>query len=90
MLKNNKFSDFKSSYKKSKYVIFGVPFDNTSTFRTGSRWAPNSIRKISFNFESYNHYHQLDMKKIPVHDAGNIYPSFNIKDAIDEIYLETK
>lgn len=88
MIQYNKFYDFTSTYENSKYVVFGVPFDNTSTFRSGSRWAPDSMRKINNNFESYDYFHNLDMIDLPVYDGGNIPPSINIEDMMDEIYLE--
>lgn len=88
MLQYNTFYDFTYSYKNAKYIVFGVPFDNTSTFRSGSRWTPDAMRKMCYNFESFDHNYNLDMNDLKVHDAGNITPSSNILDMIDEIYLE--
>ncbi len=48
-----KFADAEYDYDSSKYVIFGVPFDGTTSFRPGSRFAPNSIRIASKNLESF-------------------------------------
>lgn len=90
MIKPNKFYDFTSNYKNSKYVVFGVPFDNTSSFRSGSRWAPDIMRKVCCNFESYDYFHNLDMNDLYVHDAGNIEPFIKIQDTLNEVYLETK
>ncbi|MCD4800325.1 MAG: arginase family protein, partial [Methanococcoides sp.] len=36
--------DALADYDSASYVIFGVPFDRTSSFRAGSRWAPDAIR----------------------------------------------
>lgn len=88
MLQYNTFYDFTSNYNDAKYVVFGVPFDNTSTFRSGSRWTPDIMRKMCYNFESYDNNYDLDMNDLKIFDAGNISPSSNVLDTIDEIYLE--
>ena len=88
MLQYNTFYDFTSNYNNAKYVVFGVPFDNTSTFRSGSRWAPDIMRKMCYNFESYDNNYDLNMNELKVFDAGNISPSSSVLDTIDEIYLE--
>jgi agmatinase len=45
----NVFSGLQKPFEKAKYVIFGVPFDATSTYRTGARFGPNAIRQASLN-----------------------------------------
>ncbi|NLI62720.1 MAG: agmatinase [Methanosarcinaceae archaeon] len=81
------FYDAIYEYDESKYVIFGVPYDNTSSFRAGSRWAPNKIREASLNFETYDYYYDMEFTDIPIHDAGNMDPSVPIQDTLDELYL---
>ena len=51
--KNLIFADACAPYKEAKFVIFGAPYDGTSCFRTGSRWAPNAMREASYNFETF-------------------------------------
>lgn len=36
------------------YAVIGVPFDTASTYRTGSRFGPSSIREISSLIKPYN------------------------------------
>ena len=67
-----KFADANSSFNDAKFVIFGVPFDSTSSFRSGSRFAPNRIREASYNFETYLMEHDIDLTDVPFHDAGNL------------------
>ncbi len=38
----NVFSGVQKPFEKAKYVVFGVPFDSTSTYRNGARFAPAS------------------------------------------------
>src|SRR5207247_3092548 len=65
-------SGISSSSDKSRFVFFGVPFDRTSTYKPGSRFAPSAIRDVSANMELYSIRSNLDLEKIPVHDAGDI------------------
>ncbi|WP_201779327.1 arginase family protein, partial [Acidiplasma aeolicum] len=56
-----KIADAIENYEDSKYVIFGVPFDNTSSYRRGSRLAPNSIRIAYDNLESFEPNYGIDL-----------------------------
>ncbi|MDV0446940.1 Agmatinase [Methanosarcinaceae archaeon Ag5] len=77
-------------YDDAEYVIFGVPFDNTSSFRTGSRWAPDTIRKMAFNFETYSPKYNINMTDILVHDAGNSEVSVNADETLEWVYEDAK
>jgi len=48
------FADANSGFNEAEFVIFGVPYDKTSSFRYGSKYAPNKIRQSSWNFETFN------------------------------------
>src|SRR5260370_19946832 len=61
-----------SPLEKSRFVFFGVPFDRTSTYKPGSRFAPSALRDLSANLELYSIRSNLDLEKVPVHDAGDI------------------
>jgi agmatinase len=80
------FYDATYEYDDADYVIFGAPFDNTSSFRAGSRWAPDEMRKVANNFETYHPKYGLDMFDIPVFDAGNALVSANIDETLEWIY----
>lgn len=86
----NSIIDALSDYKEALYVIFGVPFDNTSSYRAGSRWAPDAIRKASANFESYNPTFDIDLVDLPVHDAGNLETSASVDETLQELYEASK
>ncbi|MCL7414514.1 MAG: agmatinase [ANME-2 cluster archaeon] len=66
------FADADSSYSDAAFVIFGAPFDGTSSFRKGSRMAPDAIREASYNFETYNSFFDIDLSDVPFHDAGDV------------------
>jgi agmatinase len=66
-----RFADANTPFDRSEYVIVGVPFDRTTSFRPGARFGPDSIRQHSWNFESYDLETGVDLSEVPVHDLGN-------------------
>lgn len=81
-----KFCDSSDDYDDSRYVIFGVPFDSTVSFRSGEKMAPNEIRKASYNMESYSVYRGVDIRDAGVFDLGDIEECQNPEDMIEEVY----
>jgi agmatinase len=61
-----------SKYKDSRIAVFGAPFDSTSSFRPGSRFAPMAMRNDSFGIETYSPYQDKDMLDIKVFDGGDL------------------
>ena len=78
--------DAPSEYGTAEYVIFGVPFDGTSSFRAGSRFAPDAMRKASANFESYNAFFDIDLAELPIHDAGDLEPYASVDDTLRDLF----
>ncbi len=73
-----KFADAEQSYEESKFIIFGVPYEDVEmSFRPGTKEAPDFIRYVSWDYESYSIIHGIDLQNIAIHDAGNL----NIEDA---------
>ena len=66
------FADAESSFNDAKFVIFGIPYDKTSSYRKGASKAPNEIRKASWNFETFNIFTGNDLKDVKFHDYGNL------------------
>jgi agmatinase len=74
------FADAEARYEDAEFVIFGVPFDGTSTHRKGSEYAPKAIRQESYNFESHILGYDIDLLTPPVmYDSGDI-PELNTLD----------
>ena len=67
-----RFQPSNCSFEDANFIIVGVLFDNSSSFRSGSKHAPNAIREASFNFENYLFEHDLDLSEIPICDIGNL------------------
>ncbi len=67
-------------FDKSRVVLVGVPYDGTSTFRPGSRFAPDAIREASYGIESYSPYQNKDLRDVKLCDLYNIPLSFGDKE----------
>ncbi len=66
------FTGISAAFEKADYVFFGVPYDKTSTYRAGSRFAPGEIRDVSANLELYSIRSEIDLESVPVHDMGDV------------------
>ncbi len=84
-MQNILFADANSDYKTARYVICGVPFDGTSSFRTGSRLAPQEMRAASYNFETYNSFFDIDLIDVQIHDAGDLEVASTIDETLEKI-----
>ena len=72
---SNVFSGFQISFDNADYVVLGVPFDVTSTYRTGARFGPTAIRQASLNIETYSFRSGVDVENIKIHDLGDLHVS---------------
>ena len=84
------FADADSGLEEAEYVVVGLPFDGTASFRSGSRDGPDAIRLASFNFESYDSYYGVDLSELDICDLGNMelgadpaYAQETIKEGIE-------
>lgn len=66
------FADAEADFNNANFVIFGVPYGKTSSFRHGAEKAPKAIREASWNFETYDIRTGIDLKDIQIHDYGNL------------------
>ena len=66
------FADAESSFEAASFVLFGVPFEKTSSFRHGADKGPSEIRQASWNFERYDLRTGINFEEIPIHDYGDL------------------
>jgi arginase/agmatinase len=66
-------------------VIFGIPFDGTSSYRKGSSLAPNAVRQAYVNLESYDLYHGIDFTQVKICDLGDLFESEDVKEVVDSV-----
>ncbi|MCP1715888.1 agmatinase [Methanocalculus alkaliphilus] len=82
---NSLFADAEASYDEAAYVIFGVPYDATTSFKAGTRAAPNAIRALSYNFEPYMPMYDLELTDIPFVDLGDLYPECDPEEVAGQV-----
>ena len=61
-----------SSFEEAGIVLYGAPFDSTTSFRPGARFGPSAIRHESFGLETYSPYQDRDLTDIQVFDSGDL------------------
>ena len=59
-------------WEEAGTVLFGAPFDSTTSYRPGSRFGSSAIRRESYGIESYSPYQDKDLEDIAVFDSGDI------------------
>lgn len=75
-----------SPFAEADIVIFGAPFDSTTSYRPGTRFASRAIRGESYGLETYSPYQDRDILDIRVFDGGDIeLPFGNPEKALDMI-----
>lgn len=71
-----------SCLKEADIVLFGAPYDGTSSFRPGSRFAASRIRIDSYGLETYSPYLDRDLEDKKIHDAGDLSFSFGNRELV--------
>ncbi|MEG1879979.1 MAG: agmatinase [Oscillospiraceae bacterium] len=75
-----------SEYDEAKIVVFGAPFDSTTSFRPGTRFASQVMRRDSYGLETYSPYQNADMSEASVFDFGDLELCFgNSEKALAQI-----
>ena len=87
-----------AEYEEAKMVLFGAPFDSTTSFRPGARFGSAAIRHESFGLETYSPYQDEDLSDYKVFDSGDLELCFgdsvravaDITDRADQILSDGK
>lgn len=75
-----------SEYAEADVVMFGAPFDSTTSYRPGTRFASSAIRNESFGLETYSPYQDKDLTDYQIYDGGDLeLPFGEPKDALRQI-----
>lgn len=79
------------NFEESNVVLFGAPFDGTTSFRPGTRFAMQAIRIDSYGLETYSPYQDKDLEDVAVFDGGELdLPFGNTEKVLDQIYQYSK
>jgi agmatinase len=63
-------------YQEARLVLFGAPYDGTTSFRPGTRFAPASMRGDSYTLETYSPYQDKDLADCRLFDSGDLLLPF--------------
>lgn len=74
MLKRNveTFIGCDASYEDAEIVLYGAPYDSTTSYRPGTRFASRAIRSESYGLEIYSPYQNRELTEISVFDSGDL------------------
>ena len=61
-----------SDYAESRIAIFGAPFDSTTSYRPGARFASSAMRNESYGIETYSPYQDKDLLDAEIFDCGDL------------------
>ncbi len=61
-----------AAYEESKIVIFGSPFDSTTSYRPGARFASRTMRAESYGLETYSPTLDKDLTDMKIFDGGDL------------------
>lgn len=61
-----------SCYKDASIVLFGAPFDSTTSYRPGARFGPAAMRHESYGLETFSPYQNTDLTDYAVFDSGDL------------------
>jgi len=67
-------NDEQSNLPRAKAVVIPVPYDSTTSFRSGARDGPGAIIEASSNLEDYDHELDLDVSQIGIHTTAALEP----------------
>ena len=89
--KKNEVEFFDCTYNECDIAIFGIPYDGTTSYRPGTRFAPDAIRNEMYGLETYSPYLDKDLSNIRVCDLGDIeIPFGNRETVLKDAAYETK
>lgn len=75
-----------NAYAESGIVLFGAPFDGTTSYRPGTRMASRTMRAESYGLETYSPYQDKDLEDYAVFDGGDLDLCFgNTARVLDDI-----
>jgi len=84
------FSGISKPFSDSQYVVIGVPYDITSSYRSGSRFGPAALREASLNIETYSLRSEVDLEDFGIADLGDLHVVSEPSQMIDRVKLVVK
>lgn len=77
-----------ASYEEADLVLWGAPFDSTTSFRPGTRFASAAIRNESWGLETYSPALDLDLTDYKICDIGDLELPFGVPEKVLDLVEE--
>lgn len=75
----------------AEIILFGAPFDSTTSYRPGTRFGSGAVRRESYGIECYSPYQDKDLTDTAVLDCGDLELCFgDTSQALEQINAFTK
>lgn len=75
----------------AEIILFGAPFDSTTSYRPGTRFGSGAVRRESYGIECYSPYQDKDLTDTAVLDCGDLELCFgDTSQALEQITAFTK
>lgn len=72
-------------YEEAHIVVFGAPFDSTTSYRPGTRFAAKNMRSESYGLETYSPYLDRDLAEAKAFDYGDLELGFGSPEPVLEV-----
>lgn len=82
---SGKLADAHAPMRDAAFVVIGVPYDATSSYRSGAKDGPAAIRRASYNFETWLLELGLEIEDVPFCDWGDIGEVFSPDALVDAV-----
>ena len=79
-----------SDFEDADFVMFGIPYDATTSYKPGTRFGPDEIRKASWGLETFSPVLKKDLIDVNVCDLYNIIIEGTQMDIIERSYNASK
>jgi len=60
------------NFEEAKWVMVGIPYDGTCSYRPGTRFGPEMIRTAAWGLEDYSPYQKKELSEVAFYDAGEL------------------
>ncbi|MBG0769183.1 agmatinase [Methanococcus maripaludis] len=87
------FSKFLTAYdtfNDADFVIFGIPFDATTSYKPGARFGPDEVRNASWGLETFSPILKKDLIDVKICDKYNLLMEGNQSEIINRAYSASK
>ncbi|MCS7137169.1 MAG: agmatinase [Candidatus Caldarchaeum sp.] len=80
------FLGVEGDFSEARYLFYGFPYDLTSSFRPGSRYGPEAVRRFSANIEVNSYVKRFDAASAKLFDGGDIAFSYSLSTMLKRVF----